>query len=160
MAATVSLDPVPPDSAARVAPPASVETLLADLIDDGRVIHVERTLARAPRTATLSAALPEAIAARCPPTLWSHQAAAIDLARAGRSIVVATGTASGKSLCYQLPIAEAVGDRIRQGTALVIGPTKALAHDQLRALSAFEFPGIVAATYDGDSTTEEARLGS
>ena len=161
MAATVSLDPVPldPVSLGPVAPasvePASIDALLADLIADGRVIHVERTLARSPRTATLSAALPEAIAARCPPALWSHQAVAVDLARAGRSIVVATGTASGKSLCYQLPIAEAVGDRIRQGTALVIGPTKALAHDQLRALTAFEFPGIVAATYDGDSTTEE-----
>jgi DEAD/DEAH box helicase domain-containing protein len=154
VAATVSLDPVPPDSVPLGAP-ATVDALLADLVDDGRVIHIERTPFRAPVTATLSAALPEPIAARCPPTLWSHQATAIDLARAGRSIVVATGTASGKSLCYQLPIAEAVGDRIRQGSALVIGPTKALAHDQLRALCAFDFPGVVAATYDGDSTTEE-----
>ena len=138
-----------------IAPAPLLDDLLAELVDDGRVIHVERSPAREARTAQLSVALPEALAARCPPTLWSHQAAAIDLVRAGRSVVVATGTASGKSLCYQLPIAEAVGDRIRQGTALVIGPTKALAHDQLRALSAFDFPGIVAATYDGDSTSEE-----
>ena len=138
-----------------IAPAPLLDDLLAELVDDGRVIHVERSPAREARTAQLSVALPEALATRCPPTLWSHQAAAIDLVRAGRSVVVATGTASGKSLCYQLPIAEAVGDRIRQGTALVIGPTKALAHDQLRALSAFDFPGIVAATYDGDSTSEE-----
>jgi DEAD/DEAH box helicase domain-containing protein len=138
-----------------IAPAPSLDDLLAELVDDGRVIHVERSPEREARTAQLSVALPEAIAARCPPTLWSHQAAVIDLVRAGRSVVVATGTASGKSLCYQLPIAEAVGDRIRQGTALVIGPTKALAHDQLRALSAFDFPGLVAATYDGDSTSEE-----
>ncbi|MEO8696606.1 MAG: DEAD/DEAH box helicase, partial [Acidimicrobiales bacterium] len=136
-------------------PAPSLDELLSELADDGRVIHVERSAERAARTAQLSGALPAAVAARCPPTLWSHQAAAIDLVRAGRSIVVATGTASGKSLCYQLPIAEAVGDRIRQGTALVIGPTKALAHDQLRALSAFDFLGLVAATYDGDSTSEE-----
>ena len=90
-----------------------------------------------------------------PAHLMDPSAAAIDHARAGRSVVVATGTASGKSLCYQLPIAEAVGDRIRQGSALVIGPTKALAQDQLRALLAFDFPGLVAATYDGDSTSEE-----
>ena len=45
--------------------------------------------------------------------------------------MVATGTASGKSLCYQVPIAEAVTDPIRPGTALVLFPTKALAQDQL-----------------------------
>jgi DEAD/DEAH box helicase domain-containing protein len=134
---------------------AAVDELLAQLADDGRIIHIERSCGRTARAATLTAALPDAIAARCPPVLWSHQAAAIDLARSGRSLVVATGTASGKSLCYQIPIAEAVGDRIRAGTALVIGPTKALAHDQLRALNAFDFPGLVAATYDGDSTSEE-----
>ena len=67
----------------------------------------------------------------------SHQAEAIDLARAGRSVVVATGTASGKSLCYQVPIAEAVGRRRSgRGTALLLFPTKALAQDQLRALTA------------------------
>jgi DEAD/DEAH box helicase domain-containing protein len=134
---------------------ASVDELLAQLIDDGRVVHVERTTGRSARTATLAASLPEHVATRIPAPLWSHQAAAIDLARSGRSIVIATGTASGKSLCYQIPIAEAVGDRIRPGTALVIGPTKALAHDQLRALQAFDFSGLAAATYDGDSTSEE-----
>ena len=51
--------------------------------------------------------------------LWSHQVAAIDLARDGRSVAVATGTASGKSLCYQAPIAEAVLDPVRPGTALL-----------------------------------------
>jgi DEAD/DEAH box helicase domain-containing protein len=151
VAAIVSLESAPLAAVATT----SVDGLLAELIDDGRVIHVEHIPARAARTASLSVALPDAVAARCPPTLWTHQAAAIDQARAGRSVVVATGTASGKSLCYQLPIAEAVGDRIRQGTALVIGPTKALAQDQLRALLAFDFPGLVAATYDGDSTSEE-----
>ena len=47
--------------------------------------------------------------------LWSHQAEAIDLARDGRSVVVATGTASGKSLCYQVPIAEAAAAPVRRG---------------------------------------------
>ena len=68
---------------------------------------------------------------------------------------MATGTASGKSLCYQAPIAEAVGAPVRPATSLLIFPTKALAQDQLRALTALDVPGLVAATYDGDCTPEE-----
>ncbi len=90
---------------------------------------------------------------RLPPQgLWSHQAEAIDLVRAGRSVAVATGTASGKSLCYQLPVAEAVA---AGGTSLLVYPTKALAQDQLQALDRWMPDGSVAATYDGDSTAEE-----
>jgi DEAD/DEAH box helicase domain-containing protein len=95
------------------------------------------------------------VAARAPGSLWSHQAEAIDLARQGRSVVVATGTASGKSLCYQLPIGEATSAPVRPGTALVLFPTKALAHDQLRALTALELPGVMAGAYDGDASPEE-----
>ena len=134
---------------------AQVHELLQRLVDDGRVVHVEHLPARTARTGKLATPLPQAIADRLPPVLWSHQAQAIDLARARRSIVVATGTASGKSLCYQVPIAEAASDRIRGAAALIITPTKALAHDQLRALDVFDFPGVIAATYDGDSTTDE-----
>src|SRR5437899_3093330 len=50
-------------------------------------------------------------------TLWSHQASAIDALRGGRSVAVATGTASGKSLCYQVPIVESIADGARD-TAL------------------------------------------
>jgi DEAD/DEAH box helicase domain-containing protein len=100
--------------------------------------------------------LPPPIAAKLPAEgLWSHQAEAIDLARGGQSVVVATSTASGKTLCYQAPIAEAVADPIRPGTAVVLGPTKALAQDQLRSLVEADFPKVVAATYDGDCTPEE-----
>jgi DEAD/DEAH box helicase domain-containing protein len=70
-------------------------------------------------------------------------------------VVVASGTASGKSLCYQVPIAEAAVAPIRPGTALVLFPTKALAHDQLRAITALELPGTVAGAYDGDASPEE-----
>ena len=86
---------------------------------------------------------------------WSHQAEAIDLVRDHDNVAIATGTASGKSLCYQAPVAEAATDPIRPGTTLMIFPTKALAHDQLRALSDLELPGLVAAAYDGDCTPEE-----
>ena len=120
-----------------------------------RLAHLAHLAEQEARFGTLSHALPPAVASRITQPLWSHQAAAIDLARAGRSIVVATGTASGKSLCYQLPIAEAASAPIRPGTALMLFPTKALAHDQLRALSELELPGVVAGAYDGDASPEE-----
>ena len=78
--------------------------------------------------------------------------------RRGRSVAVATGTASGKSLCYQLPSASrglAATAADAPGTALLLFPTKALAQDQLRALTALDLPGLVAAAYDGDSAPEE-----
>jgi DEAD/DEAH box helicase domain-containing protein len=120
-----------------------------------RLVHLVALPARPPRHGHLARPLPEPVGARLPGPLWSHQAAAIDLARAGRSVVVASGTASGKSLCYQVPIAEAASAPIRPGTALVLFPTKALAHDQLRALTALDLPGVTAGAYDGDASPEE-----
>ncbi len=123
---------------------------------DPGLVHLERIAARPARTAGLDRHLPVEVAARLGvPDLWTHQATAIDLARAGRSVAVATGTASGKSLCFQAPIAEAVVDRLRPGTALCLFPTKALAQDQLRGFGALDVPGLVPATYDGDSGPEE-----
>ena len=111
---------------------------------------------RTARFGTLSRPLPPAVGEPLGGlSLWSHQAQAIDLARAGRSVVVATGTASGKSLCYQVPLAEAAANPIRAGTSLLVFPTKALAHDQLRALTEWGFPGVVAGAYDGDAGSEE-----
>jgi len=86
--------------------------------------------------------------------LWSHQARAVDLLRAGRSVVVATGTASGKSLCYQLPIVDAIV-RGEPATALLVYPTKALAQDQLRRFREWLVPDLVAATYDGDTAPDD-----
>lgn len=90
---------------------------------------------------------------------WSHQASAADLAHAGQHVVVATGTASGKSLAYQLPGLAAVlaarGPRGERGAGvLYLSPTKALAHDQFAALSALG-TGVRLSTHDGDSTPEE-----
>jgi DEAD/DEAH box helicase domain-containing protein len=120
-----------------------------------QVVHVERLPARSARFGRLHHPLPPAVAERVPFTeLWTHQVEAIDLARSGRSVVVATGTASGKSLCYQLPIAEAVTDS-PGGTALLLFPTKALAHDQLRSLTDLDVPDLVAGAYDGDCGHDE-----
>jgi len=121
----------------------------------GRLLHLAHLPERAARHGTLARPLSEAVAARLEAPLWSHQVEAVDLARAGRSVVIATGTASGKSLCYQVPIAEAAVAPIRPGTGLVLVPTKALAHDQLRSLTALDLPGVVAGAYDGDASPEE-----
>ncbi|MFZ6003586.1 MAG: DEAD/DEAH box helicase [Actinomycetota bacterium] len=119
-----------------------------------RLVHLAHLPSRVAVHGELARPLPPAVADRVP-RLWSHQVEAIDLVRSGRSVVVASGTASGKSLCYQVPIAEAALAPVRPGTALVIFPTKALAHDQLRALTALELPGVHAGAYDGDASAEE-----
>nr|WP_239152407.1 DEAD/DEAH box helicase [Virgisporangium aurantiacum] len=85
---------------------------------------------------------------------WRHQVAAADHAHAGRHVVIATGTASGKSLAYQLPVLGALLDDPR-ATALYLAPTKALAADQLRAVDALGLTGVRAACYDGDTPREE-----
>ncbi|MCD9624630.1 DEAD/DEAH box helicase [Rhabdothermincola salaria] len=132
-----------------------LESFSASFGDDPRLVHVERIPARPARTAELAHPLPAPVlAALGVDHFWSHQATAIDLVRAGRSVAVATGTASGKSLCFQAPIAEAVSEGLRPSTALMMFPTKALAQDQLRSLSELEVPRLVAATYDGDCTPE------
>ena len=71
---------------------------------------------------------------------WSHQAQAAELAHAGRDVVVATGTASGKSLAYQLPVLTALPP-IREACALYLAPTKALGADQLQSLESLDLPG-------------------
>jgi len=86
--------------------------------------------------------------------LYSHQAQAVEHVRAGRNVVIVTGTASGKTLCYNIPVVEAlIADGL--ATMLYVYPTKALAQDQLRALGRFELPDrdvqFMAGTYDGDT---------
>jgi DEAD/DEAH box helicase domain-containing protein len=126
----------------------------------GRLVHREVLPARAARFGDLTNPLPEEvrerIEARGIERLYAHQADAINRLRAGESVVVATGTASGKSLCYQVPIVESVVVD-RRDTALLVFPTKALAHDQLRALRSWLVPGLRAVTFDGDTDTDDRK---
>ncbi|MCX6400637.1 MAG: DEAD/DEAH box helicase [Propionibacteriales bacterium] len=90
---------------------------------------------------------------------WSHQVEVAEAAHRGEHVVVATGTASGKSLAYLLPALSAVraarGARGQRGaTVLYLAPTKALAHDQWAAIRGLGLD-VRVATHDGDSTTEE-----
>ena len=94
--------------------------------------------------------------------LWSHQRRAADLAWSGRHVVLSTGTASGKSLGYLLPMLSAVADGTaaptgRGATAIYLAPTKALAADQEARIRGFAIPGIRAATLDGDTPLDERR---
>ena len=81
-----------------------------------------------------------------------HQARAARLARAGRSVIISTGTASGKSLGYLVPALTAV---LGGGTALYIAPTRALAADQLRLVTSLGLRGVRAAVVDGDTPAAE-----
>ena len=87
-------------------------------------------------------------------TLWTHQAQGLRAARAGRNVAVSTGTASGKSLVYQLATFEQLLADPRS-TAMFLFPTKALAQDQLRQVRSFAFSPARATVYDGDTPTAE-----
>jgi DEAD/DEAH box helicase domain-containing protein len=125
------------------------------------VTHVERLAARPGQTvdwpAWVRPPLREAFAARGVVRPWAHQVEAAELAFAGSSVVVATGTASGKSLAYQLPTLSTLVEDER-ATTLYLSPTKALAADQLRGLleltNGLE-AGVRPALYDGDTATAE-----
>jgi DEAD/DEAH box helicase domain-containing protein len=119
-----------------------------------RIAHVETVPARDPifedLDPPLAPALAEALAERGINRLYRHQAQTIRRAREGTSTVVVAGTASGKSLCYQAPIAEAVlADR--RSTALLLFPTKALTQDQFRSLHGLGLADLSPAVYDGDT---------
>jgi DEAD/DEAH box helicase domain-containing protein len=122
------------------------------------VTHIERVPAREGRTAPWPAwtepAVRDAFVAQGIGVPWEHQAAAATLAWEGTHVVLATGTASGKSLAYQLPALNALATDPR-ATVLYLSPTKALAADQLRGLTRLGMDGMRPATYDGDTPREE-----
>jgi len=153
----------------------------------GQMVRVERMAARPARYAEPQQPLPEALrqalASFGIERLFCHQVEALDCLRQRdgaheqnhntpspenpkskiqnpKSVVVVTGTASGKTLCYQLPILERwLADRA--STALLLYPTKALAQDQLRSLERYQKLGgpfdFVAGTYDGDTPADLRR---
>ena len=143
--------------------PALVERLTAVPGRESRLQHVEVLPPRRPVHATWPAWVPDDVRAAFEAAgidrPWRHQAAAADAARAGRHVVLATGTASGKSLAYQLPalsaIRDARGARGERGAGvLYLAPTKALAQDQLAGLNALGLD-VRVATHDGDSSHEQ-----
>jgi DEAD/DEAH box helicase domain-containing protein len=135
-----------------------LERLLLDPKRADRVTHVEHVPARVGRPADWPLWVPKLITDRLSlqgvTTPWEHQAMAADLARGGQSVVIATGTASGKSLAYLLPVLSALLED-EKATALYLSPTKALATDQLRAVRALNLTQVRASTFDGDTSFED-----
>jgi DEAD/DEAH box helicase domain-containing protein len=114
-------------------------------------------LATEPARDARYAPLPELLAARIGvDRLYTHQRAAWDAAERGEHVLVSTGTASGKTLAFNLPVVDAIA-RDPKVRALYLYPTKALAQDQFRTLSGYAVPQLRPAIYDGDTPTEQRR---
>ncbi len=134
---------------------------LASLERDESLVHLRELPARTTEPGPFPEDVPEILVDRLGligiTGLYEHQRTALDLVRSGRNVIVATGTASGKTLVYNLAFAsEAVGDPKR--TALYLFPTKALARDQLRQIRELKLPQLRAAVYDGDTPRPERPL--
>ncbi len=132
----------------------------------GQISHVETIAAREAEYGTLQEPLPDAIARSLAESgierLYSHQVEAIDAIRRGRNVVVVTGTASGKTLCYNIPVIERLLED-PTAKALYLFPTKALAQDQFKGLVRLAQlePSLAelvrTGTYDGDTTRHTRR---
>jgi len=134
----------------------------------GQIVHVHTEPARSPRCAPLPEGLRPEVTAFLEglgaTTLYSHQAEAIEAALRGEDVLVTTGPASGKSLCYQVPILQSLLDD-PSATALLVFPMKALAHDQRaawnRGVAAVEKAlgqrGTQAMAFDGDASSSDRR---
>ena len=141
--------------------PAPTDAVLADLLGEPSlargVVHHEVIPPRAAEflelPGWLDSRIADGLAARGIDRLYRHQAEAIEATRAGEDVVVVTPTASGKTLCYSLPILQALAEN-PAARALCLFPTKALGQDQVAefvALANAAGLGVSAATYDGDT---------
>jgi DEAD/DEAH box helicase domain-containing protein len=131
-----------------------------ELLAGEEVAHAGESPAREARTVPLPAQLHprvgEALAGGGVGSLYEHQAEAYAAAARGQHLVVSTGTASGKTLAFNLPVLDALAAEPKL-RALYLYPTKALAQDQARALAALAVPGLRPAIYDGDTEAERRR---
>jgi DEAD/DEAH box helicase domain-containing protein len=145
-------------------PAGALEEYLAALKASPRfgpqVVHHEELAGQPPCFAELANPLPpelrDGLARQGISGLYSHQAAAIDLIRQGKDVIVATSTASGKSLIYNIPVFENLLIDV-EASALYLFPLKALAQDQLKGIEALAAqldgtPGLTAAICDGDTS--------
>ncbi|MDI3539819.1 MAG: box helicase protein [Methanolobus sp.] len=113
--------------------PELINRLKASRRYEGQIVHIEEISSREPAYSPLELKplMSYALAGKGIEQLYTHQAEAIKKIREGQNIVLSTSTASGKSLCYMLPIFETIIDDPR-ATALYISPLNALVNDQLQ----------------------------
>ncbi len=128
-----------------------------ELLQGEELAYLTSSPATEPRTAALPdevhPKVREALARQGIERLYSHQADAWEAARRGEHLIVTTGTASGKTLAFNLPVLDALAAEPKN-RALYLYPTKALAQDQARALGELAVPRVRAAIYDGDTPQE------
>jgi len=131
-------------------------SILAAGAQTGRLTHLARLAGQAGELAEwpdwVPAELTNALARSGIAAPWRHQARAAELARSGQSVIISTGTASGKSLGYLLPALTSI---LAGGTVLYIAPTRALAADQLKLVRSLRLAGVRAAVVDGDTPWAE-----
>jgi DEAD/DEAH box helicase domain-containing protein len=124
---------------------------------DGRIVaesaEEEREAQRVALPSSLDPAFAERLRAAGVERLYSHQRRALEAA-ASSHLVITSGTASGKSLAFNLPVLDGIA-RDSKRRALYLYPTKALAQDQARKLGELRPPGLREAIYDGDTPREE-----
>jgi DEAD/DEAH box helicase domain-containing protein len=128
----------------------------------GQMAHVEHIPRRQAKCAELDkplqATLQVCLSEHGLLPLYTHQAEAVNFARQGKNVMVATSSASGKTLCYNVPVTEAILTEPRS-CALYLFPTKALAQDQLRGLQELFYPRLFqigeVTTFDGDTPQAE-----
>ena len=119
-----------------------------------RVDQAGQEAVRAPIPDDLHPDVREALIARGITSLYSHQADAWETVMRRGHTIVTTGTASGKSLCFNLPVLHVLACDPR-ARALYLYPTKALAQDQARSLTELRTPALHHAIYDGDTPQDE-----
>jgi DEAD/DEAH box helicase domain-containing protein len=129
----------------------------SDLLDGEELAYAGEESARGGRTAPfpdeLHPKVRAALEAQGIEQLYEHQSDAWAAAARGEHVAVVTGTASGKSLAFNLPVLDALA-REPKRRAIYLYPTKALAQDQLRSITALKVPRLRAAIYDGDTESE------
>jgi DEAD/DEAH box helicase domain-containing protein len=132
-------------------------SVTTDLLQGEELAYLGTEPAREAQTAALPEALHprvrEALAAQGIDQLYTHQAEAWEAAARVEHLIITTGTASGKTLAFNLPVLDALAREPKQ-RAIYLYPTKALAQDQLRSLGSFRLPRLRAAIYDGDTEAE------
>jgi DEAD/DEAH box helicase domain-containing protein len=138
-----------------------LRALQADNRYAGQLVHLVQQPGRRAAYGELSAPLAPPVAKILDDLgrsrLYQHQVQALEAVRRGENVVVSAGTAAGKTLCYIIPVAQALAED-RQARALLIYPTKALAQDQLNKLADFGAgQAFLADTYDGDTPPQRRR---
>jgi DEAD/DEAH box helicase domain-containing protein len=141
--------------------PAATETVLDRLLEEPSLAAAVQHHARLPERDAITAPFPPWLDSRIVrgledrgiTSLYSHQAEAVEAVHAGDDVVVVTPTASGKTLCYALPVLQALAED-PSARALFLFPTKALGQDQVAEFAELARASslqVAAATYDGDT---------